>query len=308
MPTIPPHITTRGAPPRHPVVEVDGTARLADRGPGFLDGLKRWGIVGKAASFILPAALALQLVGCSPAPAPTPDPSVTPVVVAVDGFEQPSGTVRPPAPAPVAPTPGPIDAAPVTVPPAPPPAPGPVQPAPAPVQPTPVVVAPAPGPVQPTPVVVAPAPVALTVSESVRAALADNVVTEAEVKALVVRVSAGASVDEYRALASAYASPALTPEARDVLDVAFARSGVPVGGGATRLTQVVERLAARDALGAPLRGRLNTTHLMKLDLAASADFPAGATVWSSPGARAQVFVDVPAAGVFGPFDTARPGS
>jgi hypothetical protein len=41
--------------------------------------------------------------------------------------------------------------------------------------------------------------------------------------------------------------------------------------------------------------------MMQLELAPSASLPRGATVWVSPGARAQAFVEVSGQGSFGPI-------
>jgi len=265
----------------------DMASRVRDRGGGFLDRVSKWGIVGVAKAFVVPALIAAQLVGCSPAPTP-PRPAPPRAVVVVDSFTPaPAAPIAPVRDAPAAPraeTPDPPQA---------------TSPGPTPSTQTPSVPAP-PAPAQggTDTVVVG----AMSVPEAARAALSDGLVTADEAKAIV--LGAPASIADHRALAELYQHARTSDDARDVLDVYFVRSGVPVGAGAEHVQATFERLARQDALGAPLRGRLNTAHLMKLELAPSAAFRDGATIWTAPGERATTFIEIPSKGTFGPVSLA----
>ena len=262
--------------------------------------IKKWGVTSVAiVGLVIPAFIGVQIMNAprSPANLLTPPAITQPVTVTPppmqDVFVPP--TPHQPAPPAVVAPPAPT----ITAPPA-------------------VVTPPAPtitAPVVPAPdtdhiVVQPPAEEVQSFAGDVQHAFVDGALTAAEAKVLgrsIQQLGTKATTQDWQLLASVYHDGRTTDDARAIFDTFFVRAGVPVGAGAEHVASVVQKAAARDALGPALRGRLQTSQLMRLDVRPSAELPRGATVWVAPGARPQAFVEIPGQGSFGPLLTAVRG-
>jgi hypothetical protein len=263
------------------------------RDPGMMSRLKKWGVIGAiAVGLAIPAFIGVQIATAPRSPVdlhvPPPIVQTQPTTTApVDVFvpAKPSQPTQPAIPQPPT-TPTPTDVI---------------------AQPTmPDVVVETPTapttPVPPTPTT--PEVQQPTVQTVLAQAFHDGVLDVGEAKdavRLLQQQGTSTTLTDYKSLAASYADSRTTTEARGVLDATFVRAGVPVGEGAAHLQRLVERAAGKGELGQPLRGRLHTAQMMQLELAPSASLPRGATVWVSPGARAQAFVEVSGQGSFGPI-------
>ena len=262
--------------------------------------IKKWGVTSVAiVGLVIPAFIGVQIMNAprSPANLLTPPAITQPVTVTPppmqDVFVPP--TPHQPAPPAVVAPPAPT----ITAPPA-------------------VVTPPAPtitAPVVPAPdtdhiVVQPPAEEVQSFAGDVQHAFVDGALTGVEAKTLgrsIQQLGTKATTQDWQLLASVYHDGRTTDDARAIFDTFFVRAGVPVGAGAEHVASVVQKAAARDALGPALRGRLQTSQLMRLDVRPSAELPRGATVWVAPGARPQAFVEIPGQGSFGPLLTAVRG-
>lgn len=262
--------------------------------------IKKWGVTSVAiVGLVIPAFIGVQIMNAprSPANLLTPPAITQPVTVTPppmqDVFVPP--TPHQPAPPAVVAPPAPT----ITAPPA-------------------VVTPPVPtitAPVVPAPdtdhiVVQPPAEEVQSFAGDVQHAFVDGALTAAEAKVLgrsIQQLGTKATTQDWQLLASVYHDGRTTDDARAIFDTFFVRAGVPVGAGAEHVASVVQKAAARDALGPALRGRLQTSQLMRLDVRPSAELPRGATVWVAPGARPQAFVEIPGQGSFGPLLTAVRG-
>lgn len=275
------------------------------RDGGFLDGLKKWGVTGAVvAGLVIPAIVAVQIVSAPRSPADLDVTPPAPPAISQPAQPQPPGDVFVPGRGGSPPVVSPAQPAEPVAPPVVPPAPT-TQP-----EVPPVVAQP---PVLPADPVAPGAPIAPgDLNGAVQRAFQDGVVTAAEAKEAtnaVLQKGPNASVADWQLLTTVYVDGRTSADARRVLDAAFVRAGVPLGKGAAHIEQVVMRAVAAHALGAPLRGRLPTQNMMRLDLAPTNALPQGATVWTSPGSRPQAFIDIPGQGVFGPVAVAvRVGS
>ena len=269
--------------------------------PGFLAKLAKWGVTGAIVTgLVVPALIALQIATAprSPADLQVPPPAPPAITQPVDVFQpqhppqgppvvvtqptqptQPAQPTRPAQPTPAQPAP-PADSV-VVAPPS------------APVVAPPVVTQP---PAVTPPVVAPPVVEQPTVASMVSQALHDGVVDVGEAKAIVHQLR---DVADIRLVAAAYNDGRVTNDARVVLDTFFVRNGVPAGAGVTTVTQKAATALADGSL-TPLRGRLQTQNMMRVDLAPSSSLPRGATGWVAPGPRAQLFLQLPGQGVFGP--------
>ena len=262
--------------------------------------IKKWGVTSVAiVGLVIPAFIGVQIMNAprSPANLLTPPAITQPVTVTPppmrDVFVPPTPH-QPTPPAVVAP-PAPTMTAPPAV----------VTP-PAPTITAPVVPAPDTDPV----VVQPPAEEVQSFAGDVQHAFVDGALTGVEAKTLgrsIQQLGTKATTQDWQLLASVYHDGRTTDDARAIFDTFFVRAGVPVGAGAEHVASVVQKAAARDALGPALRGRLQTSQLMRLDVRPSAELPRGATVWVAPGARPQAFVEIPGQGSFGPLLTAVRG-
>ncbi len=271
-----------------PTSDTQQTSSVARKPPGFLDKLKKYGVVGMiTVGIIMPALVAFQLMTAPKSPAdfnmPSP-PAITmpiqqpdgfdrtpPVIVVQPGVQHP-GVQQPGVPQPGVPQPGVQQ-------------PGVQQPGVSP-----------PGVQQPgvqQPRVEQPT-AQQTVQTLARESVLDGSLSGAEAKALVVLAQQTAEAADWMTLGHLYGHHASTAEARAVLDVAFVRAGVPVGAGQQQIEARVKQLVNDGALGSPMRGRLHTDNMLQTTVD-------GMRVFTSAGARPQVFVEVPGQGAFGPF-------
>jgi hypothetical protein len=276
--------------------------------------IKKWGVTSVAiVGLVIPAFIGVQIMNAprSPANLLTPPAITQPVTVTPPPMQDvfvPPTPHQPTPPAVVAPPALTITAPPAVV----------APPAPTITAPPAVVTPPAPtitAPVVPAPdtdhvVVQPPAEEVQSFAGDVQHAFVDGALTGVEAKTLgrsIQQLGTKATTQDWQLLASVYHDGRTTDDARAIFDTFFVRAGVPVGAGAEHVASVVEKAAARDALGPALRGRLQTSQLMRLDVRPSAELPRGATVWVAPGARPQAFVEIPGQGSFGPLLTAVRG-